>query len=58
MTTNISNHIIKLIINILLTIMGIWWVAINPTVWPIFILALNIVSLFLRGVLIGVDIQK
>lgn len=51
-------HIIKLIINILLTIVCVWWVIVEPTVWPISILALNIISLFLRGVLIGVDIQK
>lgn len=51
-------HIIKLIINILLTIACIWWVAVEPTAWSISILALNIVSLFLRGVLIGISIQK
>ena len=58
MTTNISHHIIKLIINILLIITCIWLVIINSTAWSIFILALNIVSLFLRGFLIGVDMQK
>lgn len=58
MTTTISNHTIKLIINILLTITCIWLIVINPTIWNIIILTLNIVSLFLRGVLIGVDMQK
>ena len=58
MTTTISHHTIKLIINILLTITCIWLITINPTIWNIIILTLNIVSLFLRGVLIGIDIQK
>ena len=51
-------HLIKLLINILLTITCVWWVAVEQNFWSISMLVLNISSLFLRGVLIGVDIQK
>ena len=51
-------NLIKLLINITLTIGCIWWVVEEQNFWSISMLVLNISSLFLRGVLIGVDIQK
>jgi hypothetical protein len=58
MTTNITDHIITLILNLLLTLACGWWVAVEPTPWSISILVLSSINVILKFILLGIDIKK